>query len=75
MGLAKSFEKIRRVRRRLRKGNPMVLVPANPETVDQKMIGTMALEFNSMILVAMVKYFGVHKRATIEYLEKEVGSI
>lgn len=72
MKVAKDLEKIRKIRRRLAKNKPMIMMPTNDETPDIKLIGTMGLQFNSDAMLVMAKYFGIRKRATIPFLEKEV---
>ena len=47
------------------------MIPATQDNPDQKMIGTLALEFSSQALMIMAKYLGVSKRAAIDFLETE----
>ena len=72
MKVAKDLEKIRKIRRRLAKNKPMIMMPTGEKTPDAKLVCTMGLQFNSDAMLVMAKYFGVEKRATIPFLEKEV---
>ncbi|CAE7211802.1 unnamed protein product [Symbiodinium sp. CCMP2592] len=75
MKLAKDLEKIRKIRRRLAKSKPIVMMPTGGKTPDTKLVGTVALQCNSDAMLVMAKYFGVEKRATIPFLEKEVQKL
>ena len=77
MGIARDLEKIRKIRRRLMNGKPMMMIPESDAEkgengVTEKMIGTLALGFNHEAMQVMVKFFGVSKRATVPALEVQV---
>ena len=70
-GIAKSFEGIRKIRKRFQRGQDFVFIPCNDD--GQKLLGTLALVYNYEAMRVMLDHYGVAKRVAIKPLENEAG--
>ena len=68
-GIAEELEAVRKIRKRFSRGTPFIAMPTNDD--GDKLIGTLALQFNYESMMVMLSHYGVAKRVGIKPLEKQ----